>query len=83
MRASRPSRTVSVSVFAPEADRASWSRVLSIWSLFFIRLVLPYKYGIRSLIRAAMTRRGRSIAEVSQEATGGNVVCRASAFTAR
>ena len=40
-RASRPRRTVSVSVAAPAAARASLRRASSTWSVFFIQTKLP------------------------------------------
>src|SRR5688572_18211304 len=43
--ASRPRRTVSVSVLAPEADLASRSRCSSICNVFFIHIIMPYWYG--------------------------------------
>ena len=46
---------MSVSVFAPEADRASCKRALSICRVFFIQPILPYMYGRTSLIPAVLT----------------------------
>jgi hypothetical protein len=45
--ASRPRRTVSVSVRAPDADFASRNRLSSIWSVFFIHTIVPTAYGPR------------------------------------
>src|SRR5690349_5844426 len=43
--ASSPKRTVSVSVAAPQARFACWNNSSSIFSVFFIHTILPYKYG--------------------------------------
>jgi len=43
--ASSPKRTASVSVVAPLTFRASASSWSSMWSVFFIRTLLPYLYG--------------------------------------
>jgi hypothetical protein len=43
--ASRPRRTVSVSVFAPEAYLASRNRRSSMCSVFFIHTIVPSLYG--------------------------------------
>src|SRR5262245_7812332 len=40
--ASSPNRTVSVSVAARLTVRASWRSFSSMWSVFFIRMILPY-----------------------------------------
>src|SRR5581483_3543068 len=57
IRASRPSRTVSVSVLAPAAARASRRSRSSMCSVFFIRTIVPYQYGVdndRPLRRTSM-----------------------------
>ena len=43
--ASRPSRTVSVSVLAPQADLAFPNSRSSMCRVFFIHTIMPYKYG--------------------------------------
>src|SRR6266545_5986333 len=46
--ASRPRRTVSVSVAAPQAALASFSSFSSMCRVFFIHTKLPYRYGCRN-----------------------------------
>src|SRR5205823_4641521 len=57
--ASRPSRMVSVSVFAPHAALASHSSSSSTWRVFFIQMIVPHLYGSALWLGTGRFRSGR------------------------